>query len=181
VNISCFSPTKKTAQLEGSKAFAKDFMQRHPIPTGRYQNFTDYDAACAHVRSINYDVVIKPAGLAAGEGVIIPETTAEALDALKTIMVDKSLGAAGSEVVVEEYLQGYELSILTFCDGTNFQSLPPAQDHKRIYDGNKGPNTGGMGAYASVGFADLELLKEIDNSIIEPTFAALRLEGKQQS
>lgn len=156
-------------------------MQRHGIPTARYKTFSDYHLACEHVRSIDYDVVIKASGLAAGKGVIIPENTAEALEALAEIMVQKSLGDSGDEVVVEELLRGYEISILTFCDGQNFKSLPPAQDHNRIFDGDKGPNTGGMGCYAPVDVADAKLLADIDDTVLAPTFCGLSEEGKQNA
>ncbi|KAF9641696.1 hypothetical protein BFW01_g1679 [Lasiodiplodia theobromae] len=177
-HIPCFAPCKATAQIEGSKAFAKGFMQRHGIPTARYKTFSDYHLACEHVRSIDYDVVIKASGLAAGKGVIIPENTAEALEALAEIMVQKSLGDSGDEVVVEELLRGYEISILTFCDGQNFKSLPPAQDHNRIFDGDKGPNTGGMGCYAPVDVADAKLLADIDDTVLAPTFCGLSEEAE---
>jgi phosphoribosylamine--glycine ligase/phosphoribosylformylglycinamidine cyclo-ligase len=176
-NIPCFAPTKEAAQLEGSKAFSKDFMARHGIPTAEYQNFTDYESAKEYVKSISRKVVIKASGLAAGKGVVLPETPEETLEALKNIMLDRKFGAAGAEVVIEEFLEGDELSILTFSDGITFKSLPPAQDHKRIFDGDFGPNTGGMGCYAPIRIASQPVLQEIDERILKPTFDGLRKEG----
>jgi len=143
--IPCFALSKKTAQLEGSKAFSCDFMARHNIPTAEYQNFRSCAAAETYINSISHKVVLKASGLAAGKGVILPETKEEALQALREIMIDGKFGDAGDEVVIEEFLEGDELSILTFSDGVTFKSMPPAQDHKRIFDGDLGPNTGGMG------------------------------------
>ncbi|KAI9674051.1 MAG: hypothetical protein M1829_003894 [Trizodia sp. TS-e1964] len=177
VNIPCFAPTKEAAQVEGSKSFAKDFMARHGIPTAKYRNFTDFGSAKAYLESISHRVVIKASGLAAGKGVILPETPEEALEALKDIMLNRKFGVAGAEVVIEEYLEGEELSILTFSDGTTFRSMPPAQDHKRIFDGDQGPNTGGMGCYAPTKIASKSGLQEIDEHILKPTFDGLRSEG----
>jgi phosphoribosylamine--glycine ligase/phosphoribosylformylglycinamidine cyclo-ligase len=143
-HIPCFAPSKETAQLEGSKAFSKDLAARHNIPTAEYRTFKDYGLASSYVSSISHNVVIKALGLAAGKGVVIPETMEETLEALKEMMQDRKFGDAGDEVVIEEFLEGEELSILTFSDGKSFKSLPPAQDHKRIFDGDLGPNTGGM-------------------------------------
>lgn len=126
--------------MEGSKTFAKDFMARHNIPTAQYQNFSDYEKAKEHLDRVPYDVVIKATGIAGGKGVILPSTTKEAQDALKDIMEDKVFGSAGDEVVIEEYLMGQELSFLSFSDGTRIRTLPPGQDHKQIYDSDKGPN-----------------------------------------
>jgi phosphoribosylamine--glycine ligase len=175
--IRCFGPSKAAARMEGSKTFSKDFMKRHAIPTARYENFSDYDAAKAHLDSIDYQVVIKADGLAAGKGVIIPQTKDEAQTALKEIMLDKEFGAAGNSVVVEEYLEGDEISILSLSDGKTILSLPPAQDHKRIGDGDTGPNTGGMGTYAPTPVATSELLAEVQKTILQPTVDGMREEG----
>ncbi|KAL2066482.1 hypothetical protein VTL71DRAFT_2553 [Oculimacula yallundae] len=175
--ISCFAPTKEAAQLEGSKAFSKDFMAAHNIPTADYRNFTDFEKAKEYINSITHKVVIKASGLAAGKGVIIPETKEETLQALVSIMVDREFGDAGTEVVIEEFLEGDEMSILTFSDGLTFKSMPPAQDHKRIFDGDQGPNTGGMGCYAPTKIANPELLREIDELILRPTFEGMRKNG----
>ena len=163
--------------MEGSKAFSKDFMQRHSIPTATYRSFSQYEAAKAYVDSVNHDVVIKADGLAAGKGVIIPTSKADAQQALKKIMVDREFGSAGDEVVIEEFLEGDELSILTFSDGYSIISLPPAQDHKRVFDGDKGPNTGGMGCYAPTPIASKELIAQIDRTIVQPTIDGMRREG----
>jgi phosphoribosylamine--glycine ligase/phosphoribosylformylglycinamidine cyclo-ligase len=148
VGIPCYGPSKAAARMEGSKTFSKDFMKKHNIPTAAYENFSDYEQARHYLDKVNHNVVIKASGLAAGKGVIIPATKEEAQAALKEIMLDKEFGSAGDEVVIEEFLEGDELSILSFSDGHTIRSLPPAQDHKRIFDGDKGPNTGGMGCYA---------------------------------
>ena len=153
-------------------------MQRHGIPTARYQTFSNYEYAYEHVKSVDYEIVIKASGLAAGKGVIIPENTNEALDALEEIMISKSFGDSGKEVVIEERLRGYEISILTFCDGMHWKSLPPAQDHKRIFDGDKGPNTGGMGCYAPVDTVSNELRDTIEEIVLARTFRALSQEGE---
>lgn len=177
VGIRCFGPSKAAARMEGSKTFSKDFMQRHGIPTAAFRNFSDYDEARKYLDSVNHNVVIKADGLAAGKGVIIPQTKQEAHDALKQIMVAREFGSAGSEVVIEEFLEGEELSVLTFSDGYTVRSLPPAQDHKRAYDGDQGPNTGGMGAYAPTRVASKELIAEIDRTIVQPTVDCMRREG----
>jgi phosphoribosylamine--glycine ligase / phosphoribosylformylglycinamidine cyclo-ligase len=176
-NIRCFGPSKEAAIMEGSKAFSKDFMQRHGIPTAAYRTFTEYEPAKQYLDSIKHDVVIKADGLAAGKGVLIPTTKQEAHDALKQIMIAKEFGSAGSQVVIEEFLEGEELSILTFSDGYTIRSLPPAQDHKRALDGDQGPNTGGMGAYAPTRVASKELIAQIDREIVQPTIDCMRNEG----
>lgn len=174
--IPVFGPSKEAARLEGSKTYSKDFMKKFDIPTAAYENFSDFDKAVAYIDSISHDIVIKATGLAAGKGVILPQTKDEAKAALKQIMVDKEFGDAGSEVVIEELLIGDELSVLTFCDGYAYRSLPLAQDHKRIFDGDLGPNTGGMGCYAPTNIATKELTEQIDREILEPTFAGMRRE-----
>lgn len=174
--IPVFGPSKEAARLEGSKTYSKDFMRKYNIPTATYENFSDYEKAIAYVESVTHDIVIKATGLAAGKGVILPQSKDEAKAALKQIMVDKEFGDAGSEVVVEELLLGDELSVLTFCDGYSYRSLPLAQDHKRIFDGDQGPNTGGMGCYAPTNIATKELTDLVDREILEPTFAGMRRE-----
>jgi phosphoribosylamine--glycine ligase / phosphoribosylformylglycinamidine cyclo-ligase len=164
--------------MEGSKTFSKDFMSRHNIPTATYQNFNKYDDAARYLGSVNHDVVIKASGLAAGKGVIIPTSKKEAHQALKEIMLDRQFGEAGDEVVIEEFLEGDELSVLTFSDGYTIKSLPPAQDHKRVFDDDKGPNTGGMGCYAPTRVASKEVMEEIDRDIIQPSIDGMRKEGK---
>ncbi|KAK7398077.1 hypothetical protein QQX98_012563 [Neonectria punicea] len=176
--IPCFPPSKAAAELEGSKVFAKTFMDKHNIPTAAHRSFSDVEAAIAYVESVNHRIVIKADGLAAGKGVVLPETTTEALAELRGILQDEKFGAAGSSVVIEEYMEGDEISLLTFSDGTTFRSLPSGQDHKRIGEGNTGPNTGGMGVYSPVPFVTRSALDQIDREIIEPTFAGLRAEGR---
>lgn len=175
--IPCFGPSKDAARLEGSKTFSKDFMKKHNIPTAAYENFDDYEKASAYLKTVKHNVVIKATGLAAGKGVIIPETPEEAQQALKDIMLDKQFGSAGNEVVIEEFLTGDELSILSFCDGTTIKSLPAAQDHKRIGEGDTGLNTGGMGCYAPTNIATPELIAQIEREILQPTIDGMRKDG----
>ncbi|PSS18705.1 hypothetical protein M430DRAFT_242916 [Amorphotheca resinae ATCC 22711] len=176
VGIRCFGPSKLAARMEGSKTFSKDFMKKYNIPTAAYENFSDYEKAKKYLDSVDHNVVLKASGLAAGKGVIIPATKEEAHAALKEIMVDKEFGSAGDEVVIEEFLEGDELSILTFSDGYTIRSLPPAQDHKRIFDGDQGPNTGGMGCYAPTNIATKELIEEIERTVLQPTIDGMRKE-----
>lgn len=177
IGIPSFGPSSNAARMEGSKAFAKDFMKKHGIPTATYQNFTDYEEAKRYVQNCDTKVVIKASGIAAGKGVIIPENKDEALLALKEIMVDRNFGAAGSEVVVEEYLEGDELSILCISDGYSYVYLPPAQDHKRVGNGDTGLNTGGMGAYAPAPLATPSLLSKIEKTILKPSIDGMRKDG----
>ena len=137
--IRCFGPSKAAARMEGSKTFSKDFMARHKIPTAKFKNFNDYELAKEYLDTVTHHVVLKASGLAAGKGVILPSSKEEAREALKSIMLKKEFGAAGDEVVIEEFLQGEELSILSFCDGYTIRSLPPAQDHKQVNDSDQGP------------------------------------------
>ena len=137
--LRCFGPTRAAARLESSKAYAKDFMARHGIPTAAYAVFEDYGRACTHLRTVDYPVVIKASGLAAGKGVIVPADAREAEAALHSIMVERAFGSAGDEVIIEERLEGPELSVLAFCDGTLTALMPAAQDHKRVYDGDRSP------------------------------------------
>lgn len=163
--------------MEGSKTFSKDFMKRHNIPTAQYGNFYDYEPARKYLDSVDHQVVIKADGLVGGKGVIIPTTKEEAHQALREMMVDNQFGKAGNEVVIEECLEGDELSIVTFSDGYTIRSLPPAQDHKRIYDGDQGPNTGGMGCYAPTRIAPKEVMEEIDRIIVQPSIDGMRKDG----
>lgn len=176
VGIRCYGPSKLAARMEGSKTFSKDFMKKYNIPTAAYENFSDYESAKKYLDSINHNVVLKASGLAAGKGVIIPANKEEAHAGLKEIMLDKEFGAAGDEIVIEEFLEGDELSILTFSDGYTIRSLPPAQDHKRIFDGDQGPNTGGMGCYAPTNIATKELIEEVERTILQPTIDGMRKE-----
>ncbi|GAB7362425.1 hypothetical protein MBLNU230_g2747t1 [Neophaeotheca triangularis] len=172
-----FGPSAAAARLEGSKTYAKNFMARHSIPTARYENFTDFESAAAHVEAVDYPVVIKADGLAGGKGVIIPQDKGEAKQALKDILLSREFGEAGDAVVVEELLVGEEVSILSLSDGRSLRSLPAAQDHKRIGDGDTGPNTGGMGTYAPTPLVSAEQLREIERFVLQPTIDGLRAEG----
>ncbi|KAF2750402.1 phosphoribosylamine-glycine ligase [Sporormia fimetaria CBS 119925] len=176
-DVRCFGPSQAAARMEGSKTFSKDFMKRHSIPTAAYENFSDYEAAKKYIDSVSHNVVIKADGLAAGKGVIIPQSKEEAQNALKEIMLDKEFGSAGDEVVIEEFLEGDELSILSFSDGTTIRSLPPAQDHKRIGEGDTGPNTGGMGTYAPTKIAPQDVVDRIHKEILQPTIDGMKQEG----
>ena len=177
VGIPVFGPSPKAAAMEGSKAFSKVFMEKHNIPTARFKIFTNVEEAKKHLLSINYKVVLKANGIAAGKGVLIPQTTEEALNGLEEIMVAKKFGSAGDEIVIEEFLEGDELSILTITDGYSFFNFPAAQDHKRIGDGDSGLNTGGMGAYAPAPIATPEVLAKIDQLVIKPTIDGMRKDG----
>ncbi|KAK8923048.1 Bifunctional purine biosynthetic protein ADE1 [Metarhizium anisopliae] len=178
--IPCFSPSKAAAEIEGSKAYSKALMEKYDIPTAKYKTFSRYEDARAYLQSVDCSrVVLKVDGLAAGKGVMLPANEAEALDALRLMMVESKFGSSGQSVVIEEFLDGDEISVLTFVDGSGvFKSLPPGQDHKRIFDGNKGPNTGGMGVYAPLSFLTAQDLETIDREIIRPTLEALQTEGR---
>jgi phosphoribosylamine--glycine ligase len=175
--LKVFGPSQAAAQIESSKAFAKAFMARHHIPTARYAVFTDFHQAIRHLLSTEYSVVIKASGLAAGKGVIVPECADDAEAALRAIMLDKEFGAAGDEVVIEERLRGEEVSLFGFTDGVTVRPTLPAQDHKRIFDGDQGPNTGGMGAYAPVPVCPPALVDELTRTILRPAIDGLRAEG----
>lgn len=177
IGVPVFGPSKAAAQLEGSKVFAKDFMSRHNIPTAKFFSTTSYEEAKKYIEDVDYQVVIKADGIAAGKGVLIPTTKEEALNALKTVMVDKKFGDAGNAVVIEEFLKGQEISMLTISDGYSYYNLPAAQDHKRIGENDTGLNTGGMGAYAPAPVATPKLLSEIDKTVIKPTIDGLRKDG----
>jgi phosphoribosylamine--glycine ligase len=170
-------PVKAAAQLESSKVFSKEFMKRHKIPTAEYKVFTSYVHAEDYVRMKGAPIVIKADGLAAGKGVIVASTVDEAMDALKLIMKDKAFGDAGERVVVEECLEGEEASFMVFTDGETIVPLVSAQDHKRIFDNDKGPNTGGMGAYSPAPVITDELEAMIMKKVMEPVIKGLKSEG----
>lgn len=172
-----FGPSAAAAQLEGSKAFSKAFMLRHGIPTAQAAIFDDFDAAMRYLRGLDDAPVIKASGLAAGKGVILPDTKEGAAAAIQEILLGGRFGAAGNTVLLEERLQGPELSVLALCDGTHARILPPAQDHKRLLDGDRGPNTGGMGAFAPSPLATPALLAEIEATILRPTLAGMAAAG----
>jgi len=179
--ILVYGPSKAAAQIESDKAFAKDFMTRHRIPTADYANFTDFKEAVAYLKeksgSSDPLPVIKASGLAAGKGVILPETLEEAETALSEIMLDKRFGDAGNEVVIEECLSGREVTILAFADGKSVVPMPPSQDHKRLLNSDKGPNTGGMGVFAPSPFAPPEMVEWVVKNVIQPAIDGLRAEG----
>ena len=175
--IRCFGPKQAAAQLEASKVFAKDFMTRHRIPTARYATLTQLEEAVRYVESVDYPIVIKASGLAAGKGVILPDTLEEAKSTLKAILLDKAFGEAGNEVVIEERLVGQEVSLMAFTDGITIVPMLPAQDHKRLLDGDQGPNTGGMGAYAPAPIFTRELMNEAVESVLKPAIHGLKEEG----
>ncbi len=177
--IPVFGPTAAAARIESSKAFAKDLMRRHGVPTAPARTFTDFDSAAAYIGRHDEPLVVKASGLAAGKGAVVCPTRAEARAAAAAMLRDRSFGAAGAEIVVEQYLEGEELSVLALTDGEHFTVLPPAQDHKRLQDGDKGPNTGGMGAYSPVSVASEKLLEKVADQVFQPTLAALRGMGAQ--
>lgn len=176
-HIPAFGPTREAAQIEASKAFSKAFMQRCGIPTAQFRSFSKKDEALAFLQSVAYPVVIKASGLAAGKGVFLPETCQEAREAIQAIMEERAFGEAGAEVIIEERLEGEEISLLAFTDGYTIRSMPPAQDHKRIFDGDQGPNTGGMGAYCSNSLLSARMLREIEEKILQPSIDGMRKEG----
>jgi phosphoribosylamine---glycine ligase len=175
--LRCFGPSQAAARIEASKVFAKDFMTRHNIPTARYATFTGLDEAVRYLDSVNYPIVIKASGLAAGKGVVLPETKDEALATLRSILVDKRFGDAGNSVVIEERLVGQEVSLMAFTDGTTVVPMLPAQDHKRLLDGDEGSNTGGMGAYAPTPIFTAEMMEEALESVLKPAVKGLNSEG----
>ncbi len=175
--IEAFGPGRQAAQFEGSKAFSKQFMHRHGIPTAAAATFDDADAAIAHVRALGRPLVVKADGLAAGKGVIVAASAAETEQAIERVMRAREFGAAGARVVLEERLEGEEVSYHVVLDGERFMALAPAQDHKRVLDGDRGPNTGGMGAYSPVPVVKPEVERRILERVIEPTVAGLRAEG----
>eukprot|EP01083_Nonionella_stella_P114604 339073_1 len=175
--IQCFGPSKEAAMIETSKAWSKAFMERNDIPTAKFQSYTNFQDASTYLETRDYDVVLKASGLAAGKGVLLPTTKAEARGGLRDIMQDGVFGAAGDEIVIEERLEGPEVSILAFTDGFSFVCAPPSQDHKRAYDGDKGPNTGGMGAYCPSDVS-AATLKVIEDTVIRPAIDGLRREGR---
>ncbi|MBQ5745837.1 MAG: phosphoribosylamine--glycine ligase, partial [Selenomonadales bacterium] len=175
--LAIFGPTQAAAQIEGSKSFAKDLMKKYGIPTAAFEVFTDAEAAKAYIVEQGAPIVIKADGLAAGKGVVVAMTLDEALEAVDMMMCDQAFGSAGCQVVVEEFLTGEEASILTFCDGTTIVPMISSQDHKRAYDNDEGPNTGGMGTYAPAPVVTADVLARVQKEILEPTVAAMKAEG----
>jgi phosphoribosylamine---glycine ligase len=175
--LKAFGPSREAARLEGSKQFAKSVMEGYGVPTGRAKMFTDFDEARAYVESQPAPLVVKADGLAAGKGVIIAETTAEAVKALEDCLVSSVFGESGAKVLVEEFLEGPEVSILSLSDGKSVAHMVPSQDHKRAYDGDEGPNTGGMGAYSPVPLLDEATERSIHKDVMEATVRAMLDEG----
>lgn len=173
----CFGPSKGAAQLEGSKAFTKDFLARHNIPTAAYQNFTDVEKALAYVREKGAPIVIKADGLAAGKGVIVAMTLKEAEDAIVDMLAGNRFGDAGHRVVVEEFLDGEEASFIVMVDGTNVLAMATSQDHKRVGDNDTGPNTGGMGAYSPAPVVTDAVHQRVMDEVIYPTVRGMAKEG----
>ena len=176
--IRAFGPRANAAEIEGSKSFAKDLMKKYGIPTARYEVFTAAETARAYIRQEGAPIVVKADGLAAGKGVIVAMTEQEALDAVDAIMEDHSFGDAGARVVIEEFMEGEEASLLAFTDGTTIRPMISAQDHKRAYDGDRGPNTGGMGTYAPAPVMTPEMTERAVEEILKPTIAAMAKEGR---
>ncbi len=175
--LKVFGPNKKAAQLESSKIFSKNLLEKYKIPTAEYESFNDPDRAIEYIKSKTPPLVVKADGLAAGKGVTVAQSEKEALAAVEEIMLDKKFGDAGSKIIIEDYLEGEEATILAFCDGRSIKTMPAAQDHKAAYNGGEGPNTGGMGAYAPAPIVDQDIELKIKERIIEPTLAALNTEG----
>lgn len=177
VGLKIFGPTQSAAQLEGSKAFTKDFLARHAIPSAEYKNFTDLDLALSYIRAKGAPIVIKADGLAAGKGVVVAMTLEEAVSAAKDMLEGNAFGDAGHRIVVEEFLSGEEASFIVMVDGENVVPMATSQDHKRAYDGDRGPNTGGMGAYSPAPVVTDEVHQRIMDEVIYPTVRGMSSEG----
>ncbi|WP_338804317.1 phosphoribosylamine--glycine ligase [Xenorhabdus griffiniae] len=175
--LTIFGPTKAAAQLEGSKAFTKDFLARHHIPTAAYQNFTEIEPALAYLEKVGAPIVIKADGLAAGKGVVVATTLEEAQNAIKDMLAGNAFGDAGHRIVIEEFLAGEEASFIVMVDGKNVVPMATSQDHKRVGDGDTGPNTGGMGAYSPAPVVTDEIHQRVMEKIIYPTVEGMAAEG----
>jgi phosphoribosylamine--glycine ligase len=173
-----FGPSRRAAEIEANKAFTKDLMKKYKIPSSEYGSFTDRAKAEAYIRKMGAPIVVKAAGLAAGKGVIVAETVQEAIGALDLIMTKRAFGAAGDTVVVEEFLRGEEASFMAFTDGKTVVPMASSQDHKRVFDADKGPNTGGMGAYSPAPVVTAELEEQVMERIMVPTVRAMEKEGR---
>jgi len=177
MNLKIFGPSQKAAQLESSKIWAKNFMKRNNIQTAQFEIFDDPKKAEEYVKSLNYNVVVKADGLASGKGVIVCNNVDEAIAAINTILIKKTFGDAGNRIIVEERIDGVEASYIALCDGNTAIPMASSQDHKRIFDDDKGPNTGGMGAYSPTPIIDDTLAKKIQNKIIDKTIQSMKSEG----
>jgi phosphoribosylamine---glycine ligase len=176
-DLACFGPGKKASQLEGSKSFSKAFLKRQAIPTADYEHFTDLDKAIAYIKEKGAPIVVKADGLAAGKGVVVAQEEAEAISAVTDMLAGNKFGEAGSSVVIEEFMDGEEASFIAICDGTVGLPLASSQDHKARDEGDKGPNTGGMGAYSPAPIVDASMHERIMSEVIEPALKGMRDEG----
>ncbi len=177
--LRAFGPRKNAAVLEGSKAFSKDLMKKYGIPTAGYETFDSPEAALAYLETAALPIVLKADGLALGKGVLICNTLDEAREGVRTLMMDKQFGAAGNRIVIEEFLTGREVSVLSFVDGKSIKVMASAQDHKRAKDGDKGLNTGGMGTFSPSPFYTEEVDRFCRKNIYQPTVDAMRAEGRE--
>lgn len=175
--LQCFGPTAQAAQLEGSKSFCKDFMVRYNIPTAKYQSFTDQNEAIAYIKAQGAPIVVKADGLAAGKGVVVAQTEQEAINAVEDMLSGNVFGTAGSRVVVEEFLQGEEASFIVIADGKHALAMATSQDHKARDNGDKGPNTGGMGAYSPAPVVTPDIHRRVMQEVIAPTLAGMAADG----
>lgn len=177
--LAIFGPCQKAARLEASKAFSKEFMEKYGVPTAKYRSFTDFGSAAEYISHwpVGKSLVVKADGLAAGKGVLICPDRARAMAAIEQIMQDRVFGESGNEVVIEEFLEGEEASVQIFLDGKQYHMMPSSQDHKRVNDGDEGPNTGGMGAYAPAPIVTGELRRRVERDVIAPIIAGLAREG----
>lgn len=177
-SIPIYGPRKNAAEIEGSKIFMKNLLKKYNVPTAKYETFTDYETALGYLRQQEIPVVVKADGLAAGKGVTVAYSMEEAEEALHGMMVGKVFGESGGRVVIEEFLEGQEMSILAFVDGETVRAMVPAQDHKPVFDNDKGPNTGGMGTYSPLPHIDPALVEDAIENIIKPTARAMVSEGR---
>lgn len=172
--ITIFGPSKAAARLEGSKVFMKEFLKNHNIPTAAFLQTDNFEKAQAFIDALTPPIVVKADGLCAGKGVIIAKTHKEAKEAAKGMLEGESFGDAGKRIIIEEFLDGFELSVFAICDGENYVLLPAAQDHKRLLDNDEGPNTGGMGAYAPTPLVNEKIYEDVKNKVMEPTLRGMR-------
>ena len=176
--LKAFGPTKNAAELEWSKDFAKEIMVKYGVPTAAYATFSDFEQAKAYIEKQGAPIVVKADGLALGKGVVVAETVDQAVDAVREMLLDNKFGDSGARVVIEEFLDGEEFSLFAFVNGDTFYIMPTAQDHKRAYDGDKGPNTGGMGAYAPVPHLSEALINQSIETIVKPVLKGMIAEGR---
>ncbi len=175
--LNVIGPSKKASQIEGSKTFAKAIMKKYKIPTAEYFSFNGYGQAKKHLNKAKYPLVVKADGLCMGKGVAVCKNKKEAEEFLKQLMIDKTFGKSGEKIIIEECLFGQEISFMVITDGKDFLSFLPSQDHKKLSDNDRGPNTGGMGAYTPIPFVDKKLIKQIEKEIVEPTLKGMAKEG----